>query len=53
MEFTKELLSKFPALLLQWNRIKTPEKCHGRVKKDPYKIWLSEIILQQTGLNKD
>ena len=24
------------------------ESCHGKEKKMPYKIWISEIILQQT-----
>src|ERR1043165_8858548 len=48
MEFSKELLSKFPALLLQWNRNKNTRKMPWKGEKDPYKIWLSEIILQQT-----
>ena len=48
MTFNKELLSKFPALLLQWNNHKNTRKMPWKGEKDPYKIWLSEIILQQT-----
>ena len=48
MKFKKELLSKFPALLLKWNRKKNTRKMPWKGEKDPYKIWLSEIILQQT-----
>jgi len=48
MTFNKELLSKFPALLLRWNRHQNTRKMPWKGEKDPYKIWLSEIILQQT-----
>src|SRR5688572_25350470 len=48
MKFNKELLSKFPALLMQWNRRQNIRKMPWKGEKDPYKIWLSEIILQQT-----
>ena len=48
MKFNKELLSKFPALLMQWNRQNNTRKMPWKGEKDPYKIWLSEIILQQT-----
>lgn len=48
MKFSKEPLSKFPALLLQWNRNKNTRQMPWKGEKDPYKIWLSEIILQQT-----
>ena len=48
MKFNKELLSKFPALLMQWNRQQNTRKMPWKGEKDPYKIWLSEIILQQT-----
>jgi len=48
MKFNKELLSKFPALLMQWNRRQNTRKMPWKGEKDPYKIWLSEIILQQT-----
>lgn len=48
MGFNKQLLSKFPALLIQWNRLHNTRKMPWKGEKDPYKIWLSEIILQQT-----
>jgi len=48
MKFNKELLSKFPALLMQWNLLQNTRKMPWKGEKDPYKIWLSEIILQQT-----
>ena len=48
MEIRNELLSKFPVLLLQWNRKSNTRKMPWKGEKDPYKIWLSEIILQQT-----
>ncbi len=48
MNLNKDLLSKFPALLLQWNRRYNTRKMPWKGEKDPYKIWLSEIILQQT-----
>jgi len=52
MTFNKELLSKFPALLLQWNSHKNTRKMPWKGEKDPYKIWLSEIILQQTRVDQ-
>ena len=48
MTFSKELLSTFTTLLLQWNRHQNTRKMPWKGEKDPYKIWLSEIILQQT-----
>ncbi len=48
MRFNKELLSKFPALLMRWNRLQNTRQMPWKGEKDPYKIWLSEIILQQT-----
>lgn len=48
MTFNKELLSIFPALLLKWNSHQNTRKMPWKGEKDPYKIWLSEIILQQT-----
>jgi A/G-specific adenine glycosylase len=45
----------FSRLLLRWNREKNNRTMPWKGEKDPYKIWLSEIILQQTrveqGLN--
>jgi len=40
--------NKFPSLLLKWNREKNSRTMPWKGEKDPYKIWLSEIILQQT-----
>ena len=46
---------KFATLLLKWNREKNKRQMPWKGEDDPYKIWLSEIILQQTrveqGLN--
>ena len=45
----------FSRILLQWNRERNFREMPWKNEKDPYKIWLSEIILQQTrvgqGLN--
>ena len=38
----------FAQLLLKWNKEKNDRKMPWKGEKDPYKIWLSEIILQQT-----
>lgn len=43
-----ELKKRFPALLLKWNREQNDRQMPWKGEKDPYKIWLSEIILQQT-----
>jgi A/G-specific adenine glycosylase len=40
--------SKFTQYLLQWNREMNTRLMPWKGEKDPYKIWLSEIILQQT-----
>ena len=46
---------KFTQLLLKWNNEENKRQMPWKGEKDPYKIWLSEIILQQTrveqGLN--
>jgi A/G-specific adenine glycosylase len=51
----KPAKSKFAHLLLKWNKDKNNRQMPWKGEKDPYKIWLSEIILQQTrveqGLN--
>ena len=45
----------FVPTLLRWNKEKNTRQMPWKGEKDPYKIWLSEIILQQTrveqGLN--
>jgi len=38
----------FTKNLLQWNRTSNTRSMPWKGEKDPYKIWLSEIILQQT-----
>lgn len=42
------LNSKISLLLLKWNQEKNTRQMPWKGEKDPYKIWLSEIILQQT-----
>ncbi|HWB64628.1 MAG TPA: A/G-specific adenine glycosylase [Chitinophagales bacterium] len=39
---------KFTAALLRWNRDSNTREMPWKGEKDPYLIWLSEIILQQT-----
>lgn len=50
MKKTPEILSKnsFTRLLLSWNQSSNHRQMPWKGEKDPYKIWLSEIILQQT-----
>src|SRR5215470_9988238 len=38
----------FSSVLLKWNSEKNSRQMPWKGEKDPYKIWLSEIILQQT-----
>ena len=38
----------FPALLLDWNAKTNQRNMPWKGEKDPYRIWLSEVILQQT-----
>jgi A/G-specific adenine glycosylase len=40
--------SVFSGNLLKWSREKNTRQMPWKGEKDPYKIWLSEIILQQT-----
>ena len=44
----QELKRNFSTLLLKWNREKNDRQMPWKGENDPYKIWLSEIILQQT-----
>jgi A/G-specific adenine glycosylase len=39
---------KFSAILLSWNSVDNKRQMPWKGETDPYKIWLSEIILQQT-----
>ena len=47
-----QLKAKFTPLLLKWNKEKNNRQMPWKGEKDPYKIWLSEIILQQTRVNQ-
>lgn len=40
--------SQFTQLLMQWHLHKNKRQMPWKGEKDPYKIWLSEVILQQT-----
>ena len=40
--------TKFTQYLLEWDREMNTRQLPWKGEKDPYKIWLSEIILQQT-----
>ncbi len=42
------LRRKFSTTLLKWNKEQNNRQMPWKGEKDPYKIWLSEIILQQT-----
>lgn len=45
---TKKTKISFSGQLLKWNREENTRQMPWKGEKDPYKIWLSEIILQQT-----
>lgn len=42
------MYADFTNNLLQWNRIENHRQMPWKGEKDPYRIWVSEIILQQT-----
>ncbi len=44
--------STFSRILLQWHRNENLREMPWKGEKDPYKIWLSEVILQQTRVNQ-
>ncbi|MFN2457050.1 MAG: A/G-specific adenine glycosylase [Chitinophagaceae bacterium] len=48
MHTDKALSKNFVDGLLNWNKHYNKRKMPWKGEKDPYKIWLSEIILQQT-----
>lgn len=48
MGVNKNFKSFFSSFLLRWNSKKNNRRMPWKGEKDPYKIWLSEIILQQT-----
>jgi A/G-specific adenine glycosylase len=41
-------MQHFPGLLLRWNQTENKRQMPWKGEQDPYKIWLSETILQQT-----
>ncbi len=43
-----KIRQKFAPSLLKWHWSKNKRQMPWKGEKDPYKIWLSEIILQQT-----
>jgi A/G-specific adenine glycosylase len=47
-ESNEALKKLFCQKLLDWNKKKNTRQMPWKGEKDPYKIWLSEIILQQT-----
>lgn len=48
MKLDNILQKSFASLLLKWNSEYNSRQMPWKGQKDPYKIWLSEIILQQT-----
>ncbi|GAB3015034.1 A/G-specific adenine glycosylase [Niabella terrae] len=40
--------NNFSEILLKWNKIQNNRKMPWKGERDPYRIWISEIILQQT-----
>src|SRR5215210_2479727 len=42
------MITDFTRKLLKWNARSNNRSMPWKKEKDPYKIWLSEIILQQT-----
>lgn len=48
MQLKKKILKSFTNRLLDWNRHKNRRVLPWKREPDPYRIWLSEIILQQT-----
>jgi A/G-specific adenine glycosylase len=39
---------RFRQFLMDWNRLENQRQMPWKGEKDPYRIWLSEVILQQT-----
>ncbi len=48
MEFSKEARKNFTKHLSAWHANENDRDLPWKGEKDPYKIWLSEVILQQT-----
>lgn len=47
-ENLRERGARFAQMLLEWNRHHNKRQMPWKGEKDPYRIWLSEIMLQQT-----
>ena len=45
---TKTTKAFFTNSLLKWHRARNRREMPWKGEKDPYRVWLSEIILQQT-----
>jgi len=43
---------KFTKLLLEWNLRQNRRSMPWKGEKDPYRVWLSEVILQQTRVDQ-
>ena len=52
MGLNNDFESKFSHFLLKWNKKLNDRQMPWKGEKDPYKIWLSEIILQQTRVDQ-
>jgi A/G-specific adenine glycosylase len=48
MEINKRQKQYFTKQLMEWHTMENQRSLPWKEEKDPYKIWLSEIILQQT-----
>lgn len=48
----KVFTDRFVARLLRWNKEENNRQMPWKGEKDPYKIWLSEVILQQTRVDQ-
>lgn len=48
MSDTSKKQHDFSRILLKWNREENTRQMPWKGEKDPYKVWLSEVILQQT-----
>ena len=48
MEITNKQKELFSSLLIDWHSVDNKRSLPWKNEKDPYRIWLSEILLQQT-----
>src|SRR5687768_2580431 len=52
MNFLGPAMMNFTPDLIRWNRDFNHRKMPWKGEKDPYRIWLSEVILQQTRVDQ-